>query len=429
MALRPCHDGHRTTRLDICPNFGTIGHLSELETNQGHETLREVVETLAPLERRAGSPAEREAAQWIAARLDRAGAPARVEEEEFYDGYARQLLPLGAAGALAGALALSRRRRALPAAIAVAAAAAIVDDASNGTRLWRRLISKPRKTWNVVGEAGDREGPRTLVVLAHHDAAPTGKVFDQSAQKWLARRFPELIERGDTSIPLWWPVAGGPALVALGALARRPKLLAAGTAMSALNVGLGADIARSPVVPGANDNLSAVAALVRLAELLRVQPVQRVRVLLVSCGAEEVLQGGIYGFAARHFPGLDRDRTFVLNLDTIGSPELFMLEGEGPFKMEMYPGAEFRDLVARAAERTGVPLKRGLKSRSSTDSVIPARAGYPTACLASWEPGSKVLSNYHLMTDTPENLHYDTIARAVTIGHAVAEDLGKDGAG
>ena len=58
--------------------------------------------------------------------------------------------------------------------------------------------------------------------------------------------------------------------------------------------------------------------------------------LLVSCGAEEVLQGGIHGFAARHFPTLDRERTWFLNLDTVGSPRLIMLEGEGTVVMEDY---------------------------------------------------------------------------------------------
>ena len=74
-----------------------------LDTNQA--TLKEVVETLAPLERRAGSEAERLAAEWIAERIERAGTPARVEEEQFYDGYARELLPLGVAGFVASALA------------------------------------------------------------------------------------------------------------------------------------------------------------------------------------------------------------------------------------------------------------------------------------------------------------------------------------
>ncbi len=70
--------------------------------------------------------------------------------------------------------------------------------------------------------------------------------------------------------------------------------------------------------------------------------------LLVSCGAEEVIQGGIYGFAERHFPALDRDRTWFLNLDTVGSPRLILLEGEGTLVMEDYFDRSFRDLVAGA---------------------------------------------------------------------------------
>jgi hypothetical protein len=392
-----------------------------LDTNQA--TLKEVVERLAPLERRAGSQAERQAAEWIAERIERAGAPARVEEEQFYDGYARELLPLGVAGFVAGALAIRGRQRGLATAIGTAAAAAIADDASNGTRAWRRLLGRRKRTWNVVATAGDSEAARTLVVLAHHDAAPTGRLFDPTFQRWLASRFPELIQRSDTSPPLWWPVAGGPALAAVGAATASRVVAVAGATLSAVTVALGLDIARDRIVPGANDNLSAVAALVSLAERLREQPVAGVRVLLVSCGAEEVLQGGIYGFVDRHAPALARDQTWFLNLDTIGSPELIMLEGEGCFVMEDYPSPPFRDLIAGAAGRTTGPLRRGVRSRSSTDSVIPSRAGYPTATLASWEPDTKLLSNYHLMSDTPENLNYDTVARAVTIAYAVAEDL------
>jgi hypothetical protein len=392
-----------------------------LDTNQA--TLREVVETLAPLERRAGSQAERQAAEWIAERIERAGAPSRVEEERFYPGFARELLPLGVAGFAAGALAVSGRRRGLATVLGAAAAAAIADDASNGTRVWRRLLGRRKPTWNVVATAGDGAAARTLVVLAHHDAAPTGRMFDPTFQRWLARRFPEVIQRSDTSPPLWWPVVGGPALAAVGAATASRVIALAGTTLSAVTVALGLDIARDRVVPGANDNLSAVAALVSLAERLRAHPVEGVRVLLVSCGAEEVLQGGIYGFADRHFPMLDRDQTWFLNLDTIGSPELIMLEGEGCLVMEDYPSPQFRDVIAAAAERTTAPLRRGVRSRSSTDSVIPSRAGYPIATLASWEPDTKLLSNYHLMSDTPENLNYDTVARAVTVAYAVAEDL------
>ncbi len=236
-------------------------------------------------------------------------------------------------------------------------------------------------------------------------------------------RFPKLVERA--ILPLgcggpWWaglPSPRSEQLTGSRVVAR------AGAMLSAVTVALGLDIARDRIVPGANDNLSAVAALVSLAERLNREPVEGIRVLLVSCGAEEVLQGGIYGFADRHFPALDRGQTWFLNLDTIGSPELVMLEGEGCFVMEDYPSPEFRDAVARAAERTSGPLRRGARSRSSTDSVIPSRAGYPIATLISWEPDTKLLSNYHLMSDTPENLNFDTVARAVTVAYALAEDL------
>ena len=51
-----------------------------------------------------------------------------------------------------------------------------------------------------------------------------------------------------------------------------------------------------------------------------------------------------------------------------------------------------------------------MRSRNSTDAVIPSRAGYPTATLTSVDR-HKALSNYHLMTDTPENVDYTTVSR------------------
>ena len=388
-------------------------------------TLREVVETLAPLSRRAGSPDEQRAAEWLAGRLRAARVPAEVEEELFYDGYAKLLLPLGSAGLIAALLALSGRRRVLAGLTAALATAAIVDDVDNRKRVWRKLVSPTKTTWNVVARAGDEDAERTLVVLAHHDAAPTGRVFDPSFQQWLARRHPEVIERTDTSPPIWWPTVGGAALSAVAALSGNRRLGAVGAALSALNVALGADIARSPVVPGANDNLSGVAALVLLAERLRDKPVAGLGVLLASCGAEEVLQGGIYGFLERHGPLLDPGRTWFLNFDTVGSPELILVEGEGCFVMEDYESPPFRDLVAEAAERTSGPLRRGVRSRASSDSVIPNRAGYPVAMLASWDPVTKLPTNYHLMSDTPDRLSYETIERAASVAYAVAEDLAK----
>ena len=223
-------------------------------------------------------------------------------------------------------------------------------------------------------------------------------------------------------MPNWWPPILAPALAGAGALRGDRRMMVAGTVASAAVAALFADIARSPVVPGANDNLSAVALIVALAERLRERPVKGARALLVSLGAEEILQGGIYGFMARHKPELDRERTYFLNFDTVGSPDLIMLEGEGTTVMEDYYYGPFRDLVARAAERADAPVRRGMRARNSTDAVIMSRAGYPTACFSSLDR-HKELSNYHLMSDTPENVVYETVSHAVTVCEAVMREL------
>ncbi len=387
-------------------------------------TMREVVETLAPIERAAGAPGEQEAARWIVERLVTAGAQnARIEEEQYFDGYPRLHVKLSAIGVAAGLAGLISRRLRVPAALAgLGAGLAIADDCSNGPRVARRATQKPGTTWNAVAEAGDLAGELTVVVCAHHDAAHTGKFFNPALQQFFVERFPGIVERIDTSPPNWWPPILAPALAGVGALRGSRRMMIAGAAMSAIAAAAFADIARSPVVPGANDNLSAVALLVALAERLRERPVKGVRVLLVSLGAEETLQGGIYGFMERHKPGLDRDRTYFLNFDTVGSPDLIMLEGEGTTVMEDYYYRPFRDLVIRAAERADAPPRRGMRSRNSTDAVLMSRAGYPTACFSSIDR-HKALSNYHLMSDTPENLDYQTVMHAATVAESVVREL------
>jgi Zn-dependent M28 family amino/carboxypeptidase len=178
-------------------------------------------------------------------------------------------------------------------------------------------------------------------------------------------------------------------------------------------------VALNPVSPGANDNASGVAALVTLAELLREEPPPGARVLLVSCGGEEALQEGIRPFMERHGHELDPAVTRFLNLETVGSPRLIMLEGEGPIWMEDYADPRFRDAVEAAARANGIDLERGFRARASTDSVIPSRAGHPTATLTSiTEWGA--LAHYHLPTDTADNVDHSTVERAARLAYALA---------
>ncbi len=384
--------------------------------------LREVVETLAPIDRTPCSPGEREAAEWLAARLAGIdGVEVALEDEPSWGTFPPTATALGVLG-LAGAASALRGRRVAGALLAVATFAGIVDEAQNGPRVVRRLLRRRKRTVNVVARAGERQARDTLVVLAHHDAPQSGRLFDQTLQRRLHETAPQVLERFKTPLPQWWAGLAGPLCTLAGALAGRRGPARAGLALGLLGTAAVADIWRNATVQGANDNLSGVAALLVLAELLRERPLPGVRVLLVSCGAEETLQDGIRAFVTTHRAELEPGRTAFVNLDTVGSPHLVMLEAEGPVWMESYCGPWMRDLMEQQAERQGIVLHRGYRARASTDSVIPSRAGYPIATLVSMTDWRSP-ANYHLPSDIPANLDYASVAEATRLVYAVAQEL------
>jgi peptidase M28-like protein len=382
--------------------------------------LFSVIDSLAGIPRLPTSPGEHRAAALIRDDLARAGCRATVEAERAYSSYAVPIGLLCAASVIAGGAA-ARGHRPAAAVVAGLAALGIADDVSGWRMAFRRWFLTPRTAHNVVAVTGDETAATTLVVLAHHDAAPSGVAFDQRVHHWVQRRWPALIEAARSNPPLWWPVIAGPALVSLGSATGTAALRRTGMVLSLGSLAAMVDIGRRPAVPGANDNLSGVAVLIALAHALRERPVPGLRVLLVSAGAEEALQEGIRGFARRHFAGLPRERTWFLNLDTVGSGRLVLLEGEGPVRMLDYD-RRFRDLVAGCAAEQGIPLLRGLRSRNSTDGVVPARHGYPTATLVSVDR-HKLMPHYHLDSDRPSTVDLGSVARAGRLAEAVARKL------
>jgi hypothetical protein len=384
------------------------------------DALRSVIEELAVIPRLPTSDGERAAACLIRDRLAGHGCDAAIEEVSAYGSYAWPVGVLSAVGVIS-AIASLRGHRVLGAIGGAAAAAGIVDDITGGPMVCRRATMRPGTAYNVVAETGDKASSRTLVVLAHHDAAPSGYVFDQSITQWLAARRPDIVEATKSNPPMWWPVIAGPALVALGSVTGSRRLRWLGLIGALGSLAAMVDIGRRPAVPGANDNLSGVAAMVAMADSLARNPVSGLRVLLVSAGAEEALQEGIRGFARNHFGRLATASTWFLNLDTVGSGRLVLLEGEGPVRMHDYDD-DFKDLVARCAADSDIPLLRGLRSRSSTDGAVPRQHGYPTATVVSVD-GRKLLPHYHLDSDLPEHVDYGCVANAARLGEAVARAL------
>ena len=122
---------------------------------------------------------------------------------------------------------------------------------------------------------------------------------------------------------------------------------------------------------------------------------------------------GMQTFGRRHFPALDRETTEFVCIECVGSPELCVVEAEGMLRMRLYTDAS-REALARAGGEAGVALTRGLRTVAATDALIALRAGYPT-CLLGGVDETKFPANYHWPTDTPDNLDWDSVDRAVEV--------------
>jgi hypothetical protein len=381
--------------------------------------LRASIEHLAGIDRASCSAGEHEAAEWIASQLRELGAEAHVERHEIHGSYWWPLGLTSAAG-LAAALLGRRGHRLLGAAVG-ALGSGLVFDELGARRRWLRLLLPKQVTANVVATVGDPEAERTLVVVAHHDAAHTGIFFDPRISDYLGRRMSSGESRPRDLPGPMLPIAVAPAAAGLGALIgsstlrRLASLVCGGIIISF------AHIASSRTVPGANDNLTGVATLLALAQAVAERPVEGLRLVLVSTGAEESLMEGMRAFADRHFPSLAPERTRLLCVDAVGSPYLVLVEAEGMLEVCHYDDS-FKDLIAECAAEQGVELIRGYTMRLGTDGYLALRRGIPAASLMSVNEYG-VASNYHWPTDTPDRVDYRTLGGAVKLCEAVVRRL------
>jgi putative aminopeptidase FrvX len=217
-----------------------------------------------------------------------------------------------------------------------------------------------------------------------------------------------------------WPTVGAPALVAAGAMLGSRRLTGLGTLISAGAAAFMAHIGSGEVVPGANDNGTGCVAQLAIARALAERPPENTRILFLST-SEEALCEGMGLFMERHAGELPVDRTFFLCLDTIGSPHLLVLRGEGMLKLREYP-ADSLELLDSTAEELGIELIPNLRLRNATDGIFPLAAGYQCVSVASCNEW-KNPSNYHWKTDTPDKVHYDTVADAIRLSEAVIRKL------
>jgi hypothetical protein len=252
---------------------------------------------------------------------------------------------------------------------------------------------------------------RTLVLVAHHDAARTGVGWH-----------PRLVRMGTR--PGVMPPRMGLVGVAL-VLAAVPGLRRLGAALLAPSLATYLDLLRHPVVPGANDNATGVAALLAQARRLAAGPLPGTDVLLVATGCEESGMGGMAAFLRGAGAGLDPARTLVLSLDTLGSGTPLVASGEATLLEHRYRAQDLV-LADAGAARAGVEAPARWRVGAWTDAILARFAGLPALSLLSVGPDG-IYTNWHLPTDTPARVDWGCLEHCTRIAAGIAAEFdGRD---
>ncbi len=292
-------------------------------------------------------------------------------------------------------------------------------------RILSRLLGVSNSV-NVVGRRGSPQASRRVIFSAHIDTTEAGFVFSPRVAHWFAGWNHQRQGNGNRlPIP---PLAVPELLLALGtAVAFAEWTGSHGWLFGAIRyadilglavaVGLGLQWAMAQPTPGANDNASAVAAMLLAGESLAQQLGDDVELWLVGTGAEECGSGGMWEFVETH-SHWDPEHTFFINFECVGGGNLHYVLSEGLLGRTHYPPRLLE--VARSVAASGrFGRVTPVHLLAGTDGKVPALCGYPALSLITLEDNG-VPRNYHQPTDTVEQIDLAAVVRAADFAVAVA---------
>lgn len=380
------------------------------------DSLAEIEDLTAHTGRGPGTDAERRAARHLVGRLRAIGREAETETTSVHPRYAVTHLIHALMAIGGGLLAVSDSQvaRIAGAVLVLLAAVSAFGDLNGSFHLVRRLTGR-RASQNVVSRE-DFGKPGTLVLVAHYDAARSGAVFNERA---LARRarIGRLVHRSIGPFePLFWSIMAVLVCTALRLAGVEGLALNAvqfiPTIVLIVAVPLLADIALSPVVPGASDNASGVATVLRLADSYGDQ-LDSFDLWVLLTGAQESMQLGMAAFVKRHRKELDASSTVFVCVDNVGHGKVRYATKEGYLLAYPYHPDLIRLCDQLRAEDAEDPYYEvePIVSRTATDATRARVAGYPAMSIGSTN-ALGFAPNYHQGTDTPDTVDPDALQRA-----------------
>ena len=310
----------------------------------------------------------------------------------------------------------------------IAAGVSYLSEASHWGYILRRLFPF-RRSQNLVGTLPAVGNPRLrIVMLGHADAAHTGFMFNPLMVSGTSNKpYPQPF--GWVRKHMLFAVLG---FFALGVV--DVMFMATGQCLPLVFFGLTAGslvgfalnlqvVLQNKIVPGASDNLSGCAALPILAQRFADKKPDDVELVFVVTGCEESGVGGSAALARQMEKRWSKQNTVVLGLDILSNGRLSYKTVNEVLPMGL--PAWMIEACQDVAKRHPSIGELGIYDAcAGTDDAVPfVAAGYDGLCLACSDPNLGVSQQYHLMSDTPDNMDFDQMIGTVDYVEDLVDEI------
>jgi Zn-dependent M28 family amino/carboxypeptidase len=169
---------------------------------------------------------------------------------------------------------------------------------------------------------------------------------------------------------------------------------------------------------GANDNLSAVAVILGIAENVSKKPPRNTEVWIVSFGTEEPATLGSKVFAQRH--GEELKDAYVFNMETVGQGDFGVVTREISVSGNL--SKELAEIVVKAGKKCNVKVKPIELKYGNTDATPIARQGFKSVTIMGMDE-NELFTLWHIPEDVPENIDEKNLQKALKLCLQILEDI------
>jgi hypothetical protein len=249
----------------------------------------------------------------------------------------------------------------------------------------------PKRTGtNVIGKLKPAREPKQIVICsAHHDSAYEFPLFAKFKSKF------GLLAYFTASTIVLSAIASYIKLIldwfGISSLVSNTVLLALPFLCIVMTGYLNFKLHSKYVIPGANDNLSAVAVVLALAQEFAARRLENIELWFISFSCEECMRGS-KRFVQKHYDELKTSKT--INFDMVGKGEICVISAE-PY----YSTKHSFDLAREFQEATDLPIK--VVHFGGTDAASFSKKGLQAISLVGLTP-KNYPDTWHEMTDTPK---------------------------